>query len=129
MLELEALNVGEYRVVSLSEYGAKILKERLHVSIHTKRLEEKKRASKKVEKRLSGAFEASVFEQLRALRLEIAKENSLPPYVIFSDKTLKEMAEKLPLDKEAMLQISGVGEVKFERYGEAFLERCATLIS
>ncbi|WP_060825597.1 DNA helicase RecQ [Sulfurospirillum cavolei] len=129
LLELEALNVGEYRVVSLSEYGAKILKERLHVSIHAKRLEEKKRASKKVEKRLSGAFEASVFEQLRALRLEIAKENSLPPYVIFSDKTLKEMAEKLPLDKEAMLQISGVGEVKFERYGEAFLERCATLIS
>jgi ATP-dependent DNA helicase RecQ len=129
LLELEALNVGEYRVVSLSEYGAKILKERLHVSIHAKRLEEKKRASKKVEKQLSGAFEASVFEQLRALRLEIAKENSLPPYVIFSDKTLKEMAEKLPLDKEAMLQISGVGEVKFERYGEAFLERCATLIS
>ncbi|NCB55676.1 MAG: hypothetical protein EOM49_12205, partial [Epsilonproteobacteria bacterium] len=43
--------------------------------------------------------------------------------------TLKEMAEKLPLDKEAMLQISGVGEVKFERYGEAFLERCATLVS
>jgi len=129
LLELEALNVGEYRVVSLSEYGAKILKERLHVSIHAKRLEEKKRASKKVEKTLSGAFETSVFEQLRALRLEIAKENSLPPYVIFSDKTLKEMAEKLPLDKEAMLQISGVGEVKFERYGEAFLERCATLVS
>lgn len=129
LLELEALNVGEYRVVSLSEYGAKILKERLHVSIHAKRLEEKKRASKKAEKTLSGAFEFSVFEQLRALRLEIAKENSLPPYVIFSDKTLKEMAEKLPLDKEAMLQISGVGEVKFERYGEAFLERCATLVS
>ena len=129
LLELEALNVGEYRVVSLSEYGAKILKERLHVSIHAKRLEEKKRASKKVDKTLSGAFEFSVFEQLRALRLEIAKENGLPPYVIFSDKTLKEMAEKLPLDKEAMLQISGVGEVKFERYGEAFLERCATLVS
>ncbi len=127
LMELGALNVGEYRAVSLSEYGAKILKERLHVSIHAKRLEERKKASRKEEKTLSSAFETSVFEQLRALRLEIAKENSIPPYVVFSDKTLKEMAEKLPLDKEAMLEISGVGEVKFERYGEAFLELCEKL--
>ena len=74
-----------------------------------------------------GTFDLSTFEQLRALRLEIAKENGIPPYVVFSDKTLKEMAEKLPQDKEAMLDVSGVGEVKFERYGEAFLELCAKL--
>jgi|GEM_PF-4526639 len=83
LMELGALNVGEYRAVSLSEYGAKILKERLHVSIHAKRLEERKKASRKEEKTLSSAFETSVFEQLRALRLEIAKENSIPPYVVF----------------------------------------------
>lgn len=122
LLELEALKVGEYRVVSLSEYGAQIIKERLHVSIHAKRLEERKKASKKVKQALTGAFELSTFERLRTLRLEIAKENGIPPYVVFSDKTLKEMAEKLPHDKDAMLEVSGVGEVKFERYGEAFLE-------
>jgi len=122
LLELEALKVGEYRVVSLSEYGAQIIKERLHVSIHAKRLEEHKRASKKVKKVSTGAFDLSIFERLRALRLEISKENGIPPYVVFSDKTLKEMAEKLPHSKEAMLEVSGVGEVKFERYGEAFLE-------
>ncbi len=127
LLELEALKVGEYRVVSLSEYGAQIIKERLAVTIHAKRLEERKRASKKVTKAVTGAYELSTFERLRALRLDIAKENSIPPYVVFSDKTLKEMAEKLPQDKEAMLDISGVGEVKFERYGEAFLELCAKL--
>lgn len=127
LMELEALNVGEYRVVSLSEYGAQIIKERLHVSIHAKRLEERKKASKKATKALTGAFELSIFEKLRALRLEIAKENGIPPYVVFSDKTLKEMAEKLPVDKEAMLDVSGVGEVKFERYGEAFLALCRTL--
>jgi len=125
LIELEALNVGEYRVVSLSEYGARIIKERLCVSIHAKRLEERKKVSKKVT--ITGAFELSLFEQLRTLRSEIAKENSIPPYVVFSDKTLKEMAEKLPLDKEAMLGVSGVGEVKFERYGEAFLKLCTKL--
>lgn len=127
LLELEALKVGEYRVVSLSEYGAQIIKERLGVSIHAKRLEERKKASKKTKQVVTGAFELSIFERLRALRLEIAKENGIPPYVVFSDKTLKEMAEKLPLDKEAMLEVSGVGEVKFERYGEAFLALCAKL--
>lgn len=127
LMELDALKVGEYRVISLSEYGARIIKERLSVSIHAKRLEERKRASKKATKVVTGAYELSTFERLRALRLEIAKENGIPPYVVFSDKTLKEMAEKLPQDKDAMLDISGVGEVKFERYGEAFLELCAKL--
>lgn len=127
LMELEAFKVGEYRVVSLSEYGARVIRERLAVSIHAKRLEERKKTSKKATKVITGAFELSIFEKLRALRSEIAKENSIPPYVVFSDKTLKEMAEKLPLDKEAMLDVSGVGDVKFERYGEAFLELCAKL--
>lgn len=127
LLELEALKVGEYRVVSLSEYGAQIIKQRLHVNIHAKRLEERQKASKKAKKVVLGTFDLSTFEQLRALRLEIAKENGIPPYVVFSDKTLKEMAEKLPQDKEAMLDVSGVGEVKFDRYGKAFLELCAKL--
>jgi len=126
LMELGALNVGEYRVVSLSEYGAQIIKERLHVSIHAKRLEERQKV-KKAKKVVFGTFDHSIFEQLRALRSDIAKESGVPPYVVFSDKTLKEMAEKLPLDKEAMLEVSGVGEVKFERYGEAFLALCAKL--
>lgn len=128
LMELDALKVGEYRVVSLSEFGAQIIKQRLHVSIHAKRLEERKKASKKAKQVVTGAFELSTFERLRTLRSQIAKENGIPPYVVFSDKTLKEMAEKLPHDKEAMLDISGVGEVKFERYGEAFLELCAKLV-
>lgn len=127
LMELEALKVGEYRVVSLSEYGAQIIKQRLSVSIHATRLVERHKASKKAKSVVLGTFELSIFERLRALRLEIAKENGIPPYVVFSDKTLKEMAEKLPCDKEAMLDVSGVGEVKFERYGEAFLELCTEL--
>ncbi|OUQ85493.1 DNA helicase RecQ [Brevibacillus brevis] len=63
-----------------------------------------------------------LFEQLRALRKEISTRQKVPPYVIFPDSTLKEMSSVCPTDKQAMLQIKGVGEAKFEKYGELFLE-------
>ena len=63
-----------------------------------------------------------LFKQLKALRLRIAKAVSLPPYMIFSDKTLLEMSVRRPTNKQQMLQISGVGENKYQRYGEDFEE-------
>lgn len=62
-----------------------------------------------------------LFERLRALRTEIAREESLPPYIIFSDKTLVDMCVKAPMEKQEMMQVTGVGENKYERYGEQFL--------
>ena len=62
------------------------------------------------------------FEALRALRLQIARAEAVPPYVVFSDKTLMDMCIKMPDTKEKMLLVSGVGELKYERYGEKFLE-------
>ncbi len=65
----------------------------------------------------------SLFEQLRSLRMEIAKEEKVPPYIVFSDKTLVQMCFVRPQDKEQMMSVSGVGEYKFEKYGQRFL-RC-----
>lgn len=62
------------------------------------------------------------FDILRGLRADIARNESLPPYLIFSDKTLIDMCVKLPMCREEMLCVSGVGEFKFEKYGERFLE-------
>lgn len=62
-----------------------------------------------------------LFEQLRGVRYELAKEEKIPPYLIFSDKTLVDMCVKQPLSREEMLSVSGVGENKFEKYGEEFL--------
>ena len=62
-----------------------------------------------------------LFEALKKLRMELAKEGSIPPYMVFSDKTLIEMCARLPFDKGEMLQVPGVGERKYESYGEAFL--------
>ncbi len=62
-----------------------------------------------------------LYDSLRLLRNRIAKESNVPAYVIFTDKTIKEMSMYLPMDKEQMMQISGVGEVKYETYGAQFL--------
>ena len=58
-----------------------------------------------------------LFQRLVALRREIAKEAKLPPYIIFHDKTLKEMVSKLPVDLEEMKEVSGVGNARLEKYG------------
>ncbi|MCU0557381.1 MAG: HRDC domain-containing protein, partial [Desulfobacterales bacterium] len=62
-----------------------------------------------------------LWEALRRLRLEIAQELELPAYVIFHDKTLREMAVSRPASREALLAISGAGEAKADRYGQRFL--------
>ncbi|CAN5919627.1 DNA helicase RecQ [soil metagenome] len=62
-----------------------------------------------------------LFEKLRKTRKALADEQNVPPYVIFSDRTLEEMAALKPTNRLAMLQVSGVGAVKYERYGTAFI--------
>lgn len=63
-----------------------------------------------------------LFEALKILRTTLAKKESVPAYVIFSDKTLKEMASNQPESRKDMLNITGVGHVKYERYGQQFLK-------
>ncbi|MFC7687136.1 DNA helicase RecQ [Ureibacillus sp. GCM10028918] len=62
-----------------------------------------------------------LFEHLRAVRKELAEQEGVPPFVVFSDKTLKEMCEKKPMDEQMFLDVSGVGQNKLERYGSTFL--------
>ncbi len=66
--------------------------------------------------------ESDLFEKLRALRLEIARRDRVPPYVVFSDATLKNMAQARPSNETEMRAVSGVGQRKWERYGEQFIE-------
>lgn len=63
-----------------------------------------------------------LFEELRALRKAIADQEGVPPFVIFSDATLKDMCVKVPHTDEDFLQVNGVGAMKLEKYGEAFIE-------
>lgn len=67
-------------------------------------------------------YDRTLFEALRAIRKELADEERVPPYVIFSDRTLIEMAAYRPTSHNSLKRIFGVGTVKLERYGETFLE-------
>ena len=80
----------------------------------------KKRRGKKTDVLTKAGYD--LFERLRKLRLTIASEEGLPPYIIFNDKTLIDMVTKTPLDRAQMLNVSGIGEAKFSKYGERFIE-------
>ncbi|MEO1279621.1 MAG: HRDC domain-containing protein, partial [Planctomycetota bacterium] len=81
-----------------------------------------RRSSRAAEVVVLDADAADLFERLRAVRLEIAREESIPPYMVFNDATLREMAQKRPADRREMLSVRGVGQAKLDAFGDAFLE-------
>lgn len=68
-----------------------------------------------------GPVDSELFEKLRGLRKQLADEQGVPPYVVFGDKSLRQMAATLPTDDHAFLSISGVGQTKLDKYGELFM--------
>lgn len=71
------------------------------------------------------AVDDALFDQLREIRKDLATEQKVPPYVIFSDESLREMCHYLPKDDQAFLAIKGVGQNKLEKYGEIFMAAIA----
>ena len=122
LFDLGAVVRGEHKVLRLTQKGVEILKTREKIFIDKERyVVENVKSIQKEHQAEEGEYDTALFEELRSLRAEIAKQNEIPAYVVFSDKTLKDMSAKHPQTKEEMLEVSGVGEVKFERYGEKFL--------
>ena len=120
------LRVGDYQVLKLGDIsGLKNPTAAVSIKItdedkQPEKAAKTKKKAKSVETLTSSGYK--LFERLKKLRLEIAREESMPPYIIFSDKTLIDMAAKMPASKPEMLDVSGVGENKFAKYGERFLE-------
>ncbi|EJC3738832.1 DNA helicase RecQ [Enterococcus faecium] len=104
---------GEYPVLKVTERGIQVLKGQESVY---------RKEPKKVQQ-LSDEETDTLFEMLRELRTDLASEAGVPPYVVFSDSTLKEMSRIRPSSRLEMLQIKGVGQSKLDKYGEAFLSR------
>ncbi|MCI5899821.1 MAG: DNA helicase RecQ [Firmicutes bacterium] len=119
-----AVSTGEYHVIQLTDTSEDILN---GGTVLMKTAKEKpKLVSGKKQKRgssgsVSGDMDHALFERLRALRLEIARAQKVPPYIVFSDKTLVQMCILRPQTHSEMLQVSGVGEMKYAKYGEQFL--------
>ena len=116
-----------YSVLKLGDISP-LRDENTHVIMRTyeeKEPDKKKKPQKSVRKRSTDVLTAAgydLFEALRKLRLEIAKEEAMPPYIVFSDKTLIDMCIKCPSNEEEMLEVSGVGENKLKKCGQRFLE-------
>ncbi len=112
--------------LKMTALGMAFLKERQNIELKVDQLASSAKMERKAKKpalsQIEDVADQELFEKLRALRLELARERNVPPYVIFNDKTLIEMAVDRPQRLEEMLEISGVGESKLERFGEAFLE-------
>ena len=120
----------KYSLLKLTEKSEQLLEQEERFMISYKKEEEKKKGSGK-----SGAGKRSaqmeeltekgreLFEELRRLRMELAGERSVPPYVVASDKTLGDMCIKLPLTENEMLDVNGMGAKKMEQYGGQFLEK------
>jgi ATP-dependent DNA helicase RecQ len=121
LLELGAVVIGEFKVYKLTEFGAEVIKGAHTIDLKKERLTVQKAEAKK---RVSyfDDYDVEMYDKLRDLRTQIASAKGIPPYIVFSDKTLKDLSSKVPQSKEEMLAVHGIGEVKFERYGEAFLE-------
>ncbi|HEY5728907.1 MAG TPA: DNA helicase RecQ [Anaerolineales bacterium] len=109
---------GEYHTLSLTARALEMLKKRETVFGVLQEAERVRTKSKKVEIKSNNAL----FAILRQKRKEMADATEVPPYVIFSDRTLIEMAAYYPQSMESLLSIGGVGQVKLEKYGDAFLD-------
>ena len=114
---------GEYPTLKLLPKAREVLFEKREVHIIKPRKTAKsKRGNRREKKTSDGAYDEPLFEQLRVLRKAIASHQGVPPYVVFSDRTLHEMARTFPTTEDEFLGISGVGEAKLESYGAQFLK-------
>jgi len=121
LLELGAVAIGEFKVYRLTKFGVEVIKGTHTIDLKKDRLTVQKAEAKKRVTYFDD-YDVQMYDKLRDLRTKIASDQGIPPYIVFSDKTLKDLSSKIPQNKEEMLEVHGIGEVKFERYGEEFLE-------
>lgn len=126
------LSVGDYQVIGLGDISAlknpdtKVLVRITDEDRKPDRTVRTKKKTKGLESLTSAGFR--LFNKLRELRLTIAREEGMPPYIIFSDKTLIDMAVKVPANRQEMMNVSGVGEHKYLKYGARFLDVIAECV-
>ena len=120
LLELRIVTMGEFSALKLTDAAVQILKSLKNIDIKSSRLDVDKK-TKAVKQKEEFDYDEELFEALRQKRAEIASKKGVPAYIIFGDKTLKHLANEKPFDKNSMLEVNGVGEKKFEQFGEEFL--------
>ena len=120
-IEVEGL---QYPILQVSELGKKALKnrEKIEVKPVVAQILQKPDAIQQHQVQDNAPFDEVLYDRLRSIRMDLAFAQNVPPFLVFSDKTLKEFCRHLPTTDREFLQISGVGEKKLETYGEAFMK-------
>ncbi len=114
-------DIANYSVLKLTEASRPLLRGEATLTITKPRV--KAARKKKPERKIVGMeYDQELFNLLRVCRKQIADRDGVPPYVVFGDASLAEMAATLPTDDDAFLQVNGVGQTKLERYGVEFME-------
>ncbi len=113
----------EFNVLKLTQKSKGLLKGEVefHATQIKRRLHQKKAAG--AEPKVELPVDKTLLGHLKALRLKLAHQDNVPAFMIFSDKSLVDMANKMPEDLDEMLNVHGVGQYKLEKFGQAFLER------
>lgn len=121
-------DIANYSVLALHETSRPILKGSFRLVLPQPRI--KQRTTKPTRKRglTPGGYNQELFDHLRSIRKQLADQQGVPPYVIFGDASLAEMAAACPHDNGSFLAISGVGERKLERYGPTFIDAISSFI-
>jgi len=119
---LLAVDIEGHGSLRLTEHCRAVLKgeQTLHLRKESKRAKTTRKGRKSYN--TENTSNSILWEALRACRKKLAEENGVPPFVIFHDATLSEMMQRQPANKQQFLNISGVGESKLEKYGDAFLK-------
>lgn len=112
---------GEYPVLQWTEQSLEVVKGNVPVLFRKREFRKRKVVDPLVKK-----HDTDLFHKLRMLRLEISHKEEIPPYIVFSDRTLLEMAANMPQNMEQMLEINGVGPQKWARFGKRFLDTILT---
>ncbi|MDR1976933.1 MAG: DNA helicase RecQ [Campylobacteraceae bacterium] len=111
----------QHQTIKLTPKAISVLKDKNAKVELRKDIPKTKKPGAKEKREFASDKDSELFKKLKALRLELAKQENMPPYIIFHDKTLMEMASREPKTMSDMGKISGVGEHKLKTYGEAFL--------
>ena len=115
------ITADKFPVLKLSATAGEVLRGQVKV-YHKKHLLEIKSSNEKKPIDMTENFDEELFQELKALRYSLSQETGLPPFMIFHDSTLREMASYFPQNKKAMLMIKGVGLKKYDSYGESFIK-------
>jgi len=114
-------DIANYSVLKLTEAARPLLRGESGLTITRPRVKPVRK--KKAERKIVGLeYDQELFDRLRIRRKQLADADGVPPYVVFGDASLAEMAATLPTDEQALLQVNGVGQTKLARYGAEFIE-------